>query len=97
MRTSGLTTSRMRQVWGALLLVGAAAEIVGLVRPQRGDTLSEVQDDTAEMWPLLPVAVGAVAGHWYWKRHHTALFLGGMALGMTLWPLRGKPLIGDEK
>jgi len=86
-KTHGLTTNRMRQAWGVLFAVGLLAEAVAVVRPQRSDTLSELVGDVAEAWPPLPIAVGLVAGHWFPRTKQTALLLGGIALGMALWPL----------
>lgn len=85
---SGLTTNRMRQAWGALFVSGLVAEAIAVVRPQRSDTLSELVGDVATAWPPLPVAVGLVVGHWFPRRKQTALLLGGIALGMALWPLK---------
>ena len=86
----GLTTRRMRLIWGGLLAVGLVVEGVALFRPQADDTLSELADDTTEAWPLLPLAVGVVAGHWFHKVGRSALFLGGFGLGAALWPVGGK-------
>lgn len=87
---SGLTTKRMRQIWGVLLGVGMAAELVAVVRPQRGDTLSEVVDDTSAGFPILASAVGAVAGHWFAKRSYLFPFVGGFVLGALFWPLEAR-------
>lgn len=86
----GLTTRRMRQIWGVLLGVGVAAEMVAVIRPQRGDTLSEVVDDTSAGFPILASAVGSIAGHWFGKKAYLLPFAGGFLLGALFWPLEAR-------
>jgi hypothetical protein len=87
---NGLTTVRMRQIWGGLFGIGLAAEVVAVVRPQAGDTLSELVDDTSKGFPIMAAAVGAVAGHWYGKRDFLVPFVGGFVLGAIFWPLKAR-------
>lgn len=86
----GLTTGNMRKLWGGLLLGVLVLEAVSLIRPQRKDSLSETVDDAAQVWEPLPLVVGMVAGHWFPKPGPLALLLGGVGLGMALWPIGGK-------
>lgn len=52
-----------------LLIVAAllAYELVAIVNSHTGDTISEIVW-TASSRPLLPFALGFVAGHFFWQR-----------------------------
>lgn len=83
-----MSTKTVRTIWGVLFFLGLAVEVYALVRPDKGDTLSEVQDDLAQDSPIVPFAVGVVAGHWYWLPKLMSRFLAGVAVGSEFWKLR---------
>jgi len=57
-----------KTAWAVLLGAGLLLEAVAVLNPNKGDTLSELVWSGIDATPLLPFALGLVAGHFVWPR-----------------------------
>lgn len=85
-----LTPRTLRYAWGALLTIGAALEAYTALNADKNETLSEVMEDADRDLPILPLAVGVVAGHWFPSIRGVSLLALGIAVGAAFWPIGGR-------
>jgi hypothetical protein len=55
-------------LWLIWILLGLTLETFALISQVPGRTLSELVWFIAHDYPLLPLAFGALMGHWFWQR-----------------------------
>lgn len=49
------------------ILLGLEGWLLG--NSEKNDTISEVINEAAERWMIIPVLVGIIIGHWFWPLH----------------------------
>jgi hypothetical protein len=85
-----MTSKKLRASWGALLLVGLVLEGVTCLNKATNETLSEVVEDADRDLPVLPLAIGVIAGHWFPSARGLSLLGIGGIIGSLVWPIGGK-------
>ena len=85
-----MTARKLRASWGALLLVGLVLEGITCLNKATNETLSEVVEDADRDLPVLPLAIGVIAGHWFPSIRGLSLVTLGAVVGSITWPIGGR-------
>jgi len=58
----------LKLLWLVWMFAGLGLEIWALANRAEGDTLSELVWNYTKKYPLIPLAFGVLAGHFFWNR-----------------------------